>query len=280
MCEAYAFSTATSTLMYPRPKFYPIHDFATFMMFFNDTFMRDEYFTNFGMTSDIHMSNKIGSGAQFDVNLYMLDSQEAPRTSGEVSSRITEGAIVVLKRPKLSAFVNPDVEKSAVSAEKDAIDGIVREWRVISHPGVREHKNILDVYGFAWETEEETNDSSIAVWPIIMVEYGELGTLDQFLATAQNLDLDTKLQLAANVASGLAMLHRNGIAHSDLKPDNILVCKNENGKPIAKLSDFGLSSFLDEIDTSTRWKTGTDGWMSAEWDTICTNEQVLQGDGE
>ncbi|SCO82809.1 uncharacterized protein FRV6_07022 [Fusarium oxysporum] len=278
MCEAYAFSTATSNLMYPRPKFYPIHDFATFMMFFNDTFMRDEYFTNFGMTSDIYMSNKIGSGAQFDVNLYMLDSQDALRTSGEVSSRITEGAIVVLKRPKLSAFVSPDLEKSAVSAEKDTIDGIVREWRVISHPGVREHKNILDVYGFAWETEEETNDSSISVWPIIIVEYGELGTLDQFLATAQNLDLDTKLQLAADVASGLAMLHRNGIAHSDLKPDNILVCKNENGKPIAKLSDFGLSFFLDERDTSTRWKTGTDGWMSPEWDTICTNDQVLQGD--
>ncbi|KAF4449033.1 serine/threonine protein kinase [Fusarium austroafricanum] len=139
--------------------------------------------------------------------------------------------------------------------------------------------NILAVYGFAWDTEEERKDSSVTVSPVIMVEYGELGTLDQFLAAAaENLDFDTKLQLAADVASGLAILHCNGIADSDLKPENILVCKDENGKPIAKLSDFGLTFFLDERDTSKVWKTGTDGWMSPEWDTICTNKEVLQGD--
>ncbi|RGP81065.1 serine threonine kinase [Fusarium longipes] len=247
-------------------------------MFFNDTFIQDSFFVDFGMTNSIYLSNIIGSGAQFDAKLYRLDSQDAFRTSSEASSRITKGATVVLKRPKLSSLLANSVKKCTKSAEKDAIDGIVQEWRVISHPGIREHKNILDVYGFAWEDEEATNNSSIAVWPVIIVEYAKLGTLDQFLASSGVLNWETKLRLASGISHGVAALHNCGIVHSDLKPENILVCKDKDNQPVPKLSDFGLSSFLNERDVSKKWETGTDGWMSPEWKSICTNEQITKAD--
>lgn len=45
-------------------------------------------------------------------------------------------------------------------------------------------------------------------------------------------------RLLADIAAGLQHCHKRGIAHCDLKPDNILVSKNGRGM----LADFGLAS--------------------------------------
>lgn len=48
------------------------------------------------------------------------------------------------------------------------------------------------------------------------------------------------LQVLRQVAAGLAALHGAGIAHRDLKPDNVLVTERE-GRIVAKITDFGIS---------------------------------------
>lgn len=44
-----------------------------------------------------------------------------------------------------------------------------------------------------------------------------------------------------DVVSGLAFLHINNIAHLDMKIDNILICRNEEGEIYARITDFGTS---------------------------------------
>jgi len=81
------------------------------------------------------------------------------------------------------------------------------------------------------------------------------------------------LDLAVQIASGLAEAHESGIVHRDLKPENILLTKTGD----AKIADFGLAKLaetssgeLSQLPTSDGLKTsdgivmGTVAYMSPE----------------
>ena len=64
------------------------------------------------------------------------------------------------------------------------------------------------------------------------------------------------------MAQGLAHMHRIGIAHMDLKTDNVLIRKLSDGSTICKWTDFGLALFLPNCHKNIR------GWISAERDAF------------
>ncbi len=81
------------------------------------------------------------------------------------------------------------------------------------------------------------------------------------------------LELAAQIASGLAAAHEKGIVHRDLKPENVLITKSGT----AKIADFGLAKLTEvaegrqsELPTSDGHRTsagvvmGTVSYMSPE----------------
>ena len=54
------------------------------------------------------------------------------------------------------------------------------------------------------------------------------------------IPLVTRLELVAQVAEALAAAHSVGVLHKDVKPQNILVAHDQDGRPRAVLTDFGL----------------------------------------
>ena len=55
------------------------------------------------------------------------------------------------------------------------------------------------------------------------------------------MELGSRPQILAQICSGLAYVHGEGIMHRDLKPANILLQSRPGGKFSAKIADFGLA---------------------------------------
>jgi hypothetical protein len=51
-----------------------------------------------------------------------------------------------------------------------------------------------------------------------------------------------KLQITLDLLKGLASIHSKGIIHCDMKPQNVFLSENEQGKLSAFIGDFGLST--------------------------------------
>ena len=60
----------------------------------------------------------------------------------------------------------------------------------------------------------------------------------------QKLSLDERLRLFQQVCSGVQHAHGKGVIHRDLTPNNVLVML-QDGKPSAKIIDFGLARATD-----------------------------------
>ena len=88
-----------------------------------------------------------------------------------------------------------------------------------------------------------TGEMDFAVLP-----FYEHGNLEQFLKKEKLSPKETNW-LIAGLLKGVDFLHKNNCIHRDLKPENILIHR-ENGMWVAKISDFGLSRYVNEGDLS------------------------------
>ena len=93
------------------------------------------------------------------------------------------------------------------------------------------HPHILTIY-------EVGEDEGL---PYIAMEYVEGQTLRQKI-TNSGLPLKETLDIAIQIASGLARAHELGIIHRDLKPENLMLSRDG----YAKILDFGLAKLVAE----------------------------------
>lgn len=99
----------------------------------------------------------------------------------------------------------------------------------------------------------------------LVLEYMSSGSLYSVL----NADTDNYLSilppinvLATNIASGMAYLHglKPQIIHRDLTSQNILIANDGT----AKIADFGISRFKDEVGDKTMTAIGNPRWRAPE----------------
>ena len=81
-----------------------------------------------------------------------------------------------------------------------------------------------------------TYEPSTVVGAGIVMEYVDGRTLEQFLA--ENPTPSMRCRVFEQLLQAVAYIHRRGLVHNDIKPENILITRTDND---VKLIDFGLS---------------------------------------
>lgn len=107
------------------------------------------------------------------------------------------------------------------------------------------HPNVLEVLGFGYKRDYDEYDNISTVTTVLRLPLAK-GTLSEQLSTSR--PKSARRQWARDIFNGLAHIHRQGILHGDIKPDNILVM--EDGRLV--IADFGVSeAFYTEGDHDT-----------------------------
>jgi serine/threonine-protein kinase len=96
----------------------------------------------------------------------------------------------------------------------------------------------------------------------IVFEYVDGENLKDLIDRSGPLPIRRALELALEIAGGLAFAHDHGIVHRDVKPQNVLL----NGDGGAKVTDFGIARTLDVERGVTQTGTvlGTSNYISPE----------------
>ena len=83
------------------------------------------------------------------------------------------------------------------------------------------------------------------------MEFVEGETLEALIRRSGRLDVKLALEIATQVASGLAAVHKQKLVHRDIKPSNIMVSLEEGGAVTAKIIDLGLAKAVNEPGSQT-----------------------------
>lgn len=142
------------------------------------------------------------------------------------------------------------VLKPSLESDPSACQRFLREGQTLASI---KHEHVVSVYQAA--QDEET--------VFLAMEWLQGQTLEQWVARNGPPAISETIRLAREMAAGLEFIHRNGLIHRDLKPNNIWV--EEPGDRV-KLLDFGLVRSLDEDVrfTASGIIVGTPAFMSPE----------------
>ncbi len=106
----------------------------------------------------------------------------------------------------------------------------------------RDHKNIIKLFNIRKDIDF-----------YIFMELCKFGDLNKYYYDRPQKfdDLQGKLDIMLQFASGLEYLHENEVVHGNIKPGNILLQEDPDqvGHILVRISDFGLNSFLYDTDS-------------------------------
>ncbi len=169
----------------------------------------------------------------------------------KILEKLGEGGMGVVYKAqdlKLSRFVALKFLPPDLTRDPEAKQRFIREAQAAS---ALDHPNICDIHDIG-----ETEDGQLF---IVMTCY-EGETLKEKIERGP-LRIEDALDIAIQVAQGLARAHESGIVHRDIKPANIM--RTFRGE--AKIVDFGLAKLAARtVLTKAGTTLGTVAYMSPE----------------
>lgn len=169
----------------------------------------------------------------------------------QILARIGAGGMGVVYRAldiKLQRLVALKFLPDEVASDESRKQQFLREARIASQ---LDHPNIGIIHGISEAADGRT---------FIVMTYYEGETLARKLSHGP-LAIRSAVEVAIQIARGLAAAHSRAVIHRDIKPGNIILTQNN----VAKIVDFGLArANSNSASTQTMSNSGTIGYMSPE----------------
>ena len=149
----------------------------------------------------------------------------------------------------LERYVALKVLHQQYNEDEDFVERFKREARSVAQ---LQHPNIVTVIDRGEEDGRQ----------YIVFEFIDGENLKELVVRKGRLDVRDALEIAHEIAGGLAFAHENGLIHRDVKPQNVLL----NGDGRAKVTDFGIARSLDVEHGVTQTGTilGTSNYLAPE----------------
>ena len=157
------------------------------------------------------------------------------------------GVVYKARDLKLDRIVALKFLPDDVSSDPQSKSQFMKEARIAS---MLDHPNIGTIYSV-----EQSEDGRAF---IVMAFYEGMSLASQI--AGRPLPPADVVNLASQVAAGLAEAHSKDIVHRDIKPSNIMITKSG----AVKIVDFGIARVTQQTATWTQATSGTAGYMSPE----------------
>jgi len=169
------------------------------------------------------------------------------------------GRVFTAEHTKLGRQVAIKILRSEYAGNIEAVKRFFAEARAVN---LINHENIIEISDFV------ENDHGRSYYIMELLKGTDVRRL---LDREKILPVPRAVDIAMQIARGIAAVHAGGIVHRDLKPENIYLIERSGRQDFVKLLDFGVAKLMnsDEQEIST-FKTnagivvGTPDYMSPE----------------
>jgi serine/threonine-protein kinase len=115
--------------------------------------------------------------------------------------------------------------------------------------------HVVSVFDFHWEEGEP---------PFLVMELLAGRSLASLMEAEGALPFGHACRLACQVLDGLGAAHRVGLVHRDVKPANIFLVAQPDGRTLVKLLDFGIAAETDSCGSAKNELIGTPEYIAPE----------------
>ncbi|MBG83605.1 MAG: hypothetical protein CMJ40_03545 [Phycisphaerae bacterium] len=178
----------------------------------------------------------------------------------KIVSLVAEGGFGIVYLAEQHAPVRRRVALKIIKPGMDTVAVITRFEAERQALAILDHPNIATVYDAG-----ATDDGR----PFFVMEYVEGVPITEY-CDDNRLDTSQRLNLMIEVCAAIQHAHMKGIIHRDIKPSNILIATDDDGRPRAKVIDFGVAKATSmelterSFCTETGQLIGTPEYMSPE----------------
>ena len=111
-------------------------------------------------------------------------------------------------------------------------DRFLREARAASR---LRHANIAQILDFT--VDQQGNE-------LLVMEFIDGLTVKEILQRTGPPPLGLAIEIARQALAALGYLHRRGFVHRDISPDNLMLSRDADGRPLVKLIDLGIAKAI------------------------------------
>jgi eukaryotic-like serine/threonine-protein kinase len=168
----------------------------------------------------------------------------------QILEKLGQGGMGVVYRAfdtLLERVVALKVISTPIEDKREVRERFIREARAA---GQLSHPNIITIHDLG---EHEGQ-------PYLAMELLDGEDLLSRMAHPERMSLRRKVELAADICSGLEFAHTRGLIHRDIKPANIFVTSGGT----VKILDFGLARLMTSELTGSNMMMGTLNYMAPE----------------